>query len=276
MIATTATPQLSNEEYHSLSDYHSSSSVKLFLDSRREYHSRYVLGEPQPSKSAFDLGRVAHALILEPHLLDGVVKEIPREVLASNGAKSGNNWKAYAEANKDCILLKSDEMLTVKSMFDAVYQNPLAAKLLRAPGPTEQSILSDSDRKYRVRPDKLSGQFIVDLKTTADASPRGFWRSVLNFRYYLQAAIYKLVSDAHYGHDHTFVFIAVNTTKPHQVATYTIGPEYIQRGEQELFSAIAEIEECHASGDWREPWEKELLQINTPKYWREADEFANN
>lgn len=258
---STAVIEADNEQYHAMLDYHSSSSLKLFLDSRREYHDRYVLGNPQESKSAFDIGRTAHALILEPHLLGDTIKVIPAEVLASNGAKSGNTWKQYAEENKDCTLLKSWEMEQVQAMFDAVYRNPLAAKLLKAAGPTEQSITSTGERKYRVRPDKLAGQFIIDLKTSSDPSPRGFRRSVLNYRYYLQAALYKQVCDEHYGEDHTFVFIAVNVAKPHQVATYTINDELIFRGNEEIWEACNQIEECHSSGDWRETWEKELLKL---------------
>lgn len=263
-------------EYHKLATHHSASSLKMFLSSRRDYHSRYILGEEQPAKPNLDLGKVAHALILEPHLLDDVVVQIPKEALASNGAKSGSNWKKFKADHCESILLKSEEMQHVKAMFAACYANPMAKKLLTAKGQTEHTIIHNGERNFRVRPDRITSGFVIDLKTSADASPRGFWRSVQQFRYYLQASLYLRVCNECRGEEHTFVFVVVRSSPPYHVACYTLDQQWLTRGEAEIEQAVEDIELCHQHDDWREPWEKELLQLSTPKYWREDDEYTDN
>src|SRR5690606_3181532 len=77
---------------------------------------------------------------------------------------------------------------------DKVRAHPTASVLL-ASGYAEQTfqfIEPISGASCKFRPDWLNMQngVIVDIKTTEDASPRGFARSVEKYRYHVQDAFY--------------------------------------------------------------------------------------
>src|SRR5690349_1661907 len=50
---------------------------------------------PKPKKKEFLLGTASHTLLLEPDRFEATVKLIPRDKLASNGARSGNAYKDF-------------------------------------------------------------------------------------------------------------------------------------------------------------------------------------
>ncbi len=101
----------------------------------------------------------------------------------------------YAAANEGKTILEDELFYQLINMRDAVYAHPSANKLLtKVPGKAEVSAYwhdPETGELCRVRPDfwREDG-YIVDLKTTADASPEGFAKSVANFRYHVQAPYY--------------------------------------------------------------------------------------
>lgn len=268
---------IDSDDYHSRTDYLSASMIKTFIKSRREYKATYISKTYSRNSSAMDLGTVAHAAILEPHIIGDTVIEIPQDVL-SNGAKRGKAWTVYRDNHIDSILLKSDEIATVQAIFDSVYSNATAAKLLRSDGPCELSILLDDPFQRRCRIDKLvpaGGGFIVDIKTCRDASPGGFDKAVRDYGYHIQAAFYQEIAAVEFNQDFTPVFIAVASTFPHQCGVYTLSDEYLTEGCRAIDIATDAIWECTERGDWSEPWEKSLLTLNPPGYWRPESEDWN-
>ena len=72
----------------------------------------------------------------------------------------------------------------------------------------------------KCRPDWISadGGILVDLKTTEDASPREFQRSIAKWRYHVQAGWYMAGIEAAYGtRPSGFIFIAVEKKPPFAV-----------------------------------------------------------
>jgi len=272
--AKTDIRKLSPDEYHKQTDYLSASMIKRFIESRRLFHDEYVLGSPRKRTASLDLGTVAHAMILEPHKIDEIAVEIPPEVLSKSGSKAGANWKKFEAENEGAILLKSSEMKTVNAIFANAYKNKAAHKLLKAKGETEESIfMEDHWGKIRCRVDRrIPGKFIIDLKTTRDAAPDKFERQVRELGYHIQAALYKRICDKHFGCDHTFLFIAVKSTHPYNVGIYSLSDRHLFEAENTLDRTIESITECKETGDWREPWEKNLIELHPPKWWEPNDE----
>lgn len=120
------------------------------------------------------------------------------KTLRENGAefKLWSEIKAeYAAANEGKTILDDEMFYQLINMRDAVYAHPSANKLLtKVPGKAEVSAYwhdPETGELCRVRPDwwREDG-YIVDLKTTTDASPEGFAKSVVNWRYHVQAPYY--------------------------------------------------------------------------------------
>ena len=127
----------------------------------------------------------------------GSTEELAK-TLRDNGAefKLWSEIKAeYAAANGGKTILEDELFYQLINMRDAVYAHPSANKLLtKVPGKAEVSAYwhdPETGEMCRVRPDfwREDG-YIVDLKTTADASPEAFAKSVANFRYHVQAPYY--------------------------------------------------------------------------------------
>ena len=97
---------LSNSEYHKLPGV-SASRLKTYIGKwRRDYQPRdywyqYLSGQYQEStEDKFDFGTATHEVLL---VGENRCKIIPKEVLASNGARSGNKWKEYKEETRNAL-----------------------------------------------------------------------------------------------------------------------------------------------------------------------------
>jgi hypothetical protein len=122
------------------------------------------------------------------------------------------------------------------AMGRTVLRHPAAAMLLGLPGKAETTHMwtdASTGLECKCRPDWLTddGSIVVDLKTTKDASPRGFKQSVANYRYHVQAAWYLHGLEQATGkRPDQFIFICVESTAPYAVAVYAADAEMIERG----------------------------------------------
>ena len=135
---------------------------------------------PQPPTDAMMLGTVIHTAILEPPLLGKIaIWGLTEE----QKVRRGKVWDAFAEANKDLIILTRAEQAAVGHAVDGAYNNPVARPYLSEEGPTEVSMfwIDPYDGRYwKGRIDnwiRTKGTAtIVDLKKTRCCSPYRFER----------------------------------------------------------------------------------------------------
>lgn len=274
--------EMSSDDYHATPDI-GNSMLKDFRGSRRMYQGLHVTKELPPKESAaFDIGTVAHSAILEPHIIDDVCLEIPPSVLSKNGSRAGKNWKDFAADNEDRILLKADDLRIVRAMFESVYANPVARKILEAPGPTEESIFWTcplSGLRRKCRPDKQSDvnasgrRLIGDVKTTADNTPMGFGRSIARFEYYCQRAYYLDGLKAKHGDDGDWVFIAVQSSAPFVCRVWELDESAAAYGEQIVEDSLYQLAACIECDDWREVGEHEVTTLSMPGWAYQTDDW---
>ena len=111
-------------------------------------------------------------------------------------------------------------------MKKALFNCAPAKKLLSAAGKPEQSYFwvdGETGLGCKCRPDYMldDGSTIVDLKTTVDASYRGFLKSISNFRYHVQAGWYMNgLEQATEARPDRFISIAVEKTAPYGIGVY--------------------------------------------------------
>ena len=248
--------RLSADQYHAATDWLSNSMFKLFLEDPRLYEAAYITKTlPHKRSTAMDLGTVAHAAILEPHIIDGVCLEIPASALNGDGHRKGSQWKDFAEQNAGRILIKPEEMKLVRGMFEACYANSKARRLLMAPGATEASIFwtcTLSGVRRRVRPDKIvDGWGWVNLKTSSNGVDEdSFRRTVRNFGYDVGQEFYLDAADALYGSRVPHVFILVEQDPPHRVRLYELSEQWAERAGAIVDDGLRDFATRQASGDW--------------------------
>ena len=100
--------------------------------------------------------------------------------------------------------------------------------------------------KGKCRPDWLSkdGNTVVDLKTTKDASPKSFQRSISEFGYHIQSAWYlrglrKLDIPAK-----EFIFIEIEKTAPYCIGVYRADEDMINAGMSEVEKSLELLKMC--------------------------------
>lgn len=230
------------EEDYFASPRFSQSQAKTLLANPARY--RWELTAPREEKAVFDVGHAAHTLIL------GTGQPI---ATVDVDARRGKAWtEAADEARADgCTPLTRKESDAVHAMRDAVYDHPGARTLLELPGQSETSVeWTDEDVDCRARIDRLASGVILDVKTSADASPDAFARSAANYGYDVQHVAYTRAVRATTGDDLPFVFIVVEKAPPHFVALYTLPPEAVERGERRWLDALDLFKQCTATDTW--------------------------
>lgn len=237
-----------NEVYHALP--HASNS-RLARLAKSPAHARYE--PPRKQTSAMRMGSAIHASILEPHVFD-------REWLLMEDTEDRRKSE-YKEASKHHDpekILVGDEAAKVAAAQATIYADPNAGPLIEAPGWTELSAVSIcpiTGANIRFRFDKITEDRIgIDLKKTRDATEDEFSRSVANFRYHVQAALY---SDQFFQLTgvslRAWVFLAIEDDPPHAVRLYIPSDNALELGRTEYQADLAKWAECENTGSWPLP-----------------------
>jgi hypothetical protein len=256
---------LSNAEYHAMQAV-SKSQLDLIKKAPALY--KWRLENKQPPTPAMILGTLTHTAILEPERFDDEVMVAPKIDRRTSAGKA--EWEAFQIAAEGKELIDADEMDRLRAMRASVHAHPAAAKALAQIAAVEQSIFwtdPETGLDCRCRPDGVThAGVIVDLKTTKDASPEQFARSIASYRYHVQAAFYSDGMQALTGEPPKgFAFIAVETEPPFLVAVYVASAAMILRGRADYQADLATLRECRATDTWP-GYSTSPLTLDLPKW----------
>jgi hypothetical protein len=252
----TFTAFMNNAEYHEHPAI-SKSHLDAINISPLHYWSRYVdpnRSAPTPTL-AMEFGTAVHMAVLEPDLYLKTYKRAPE---LSRTTKAGK--EAWAEAGADGhTLIKSDEWAQIEAMRQQIFAHPAAGKALNLPGQAEQTFLVNdpfTGLPTKCRPDYFTDSgWLIDLKTTQDASLKGFQRSIANFRYHVQAAYYTSVIKAAQGvAPRGFLFIAVEKTYPYAVQVFKCSQSLLDAGEIEATRNLRQLTDAFDEYTLETPW----------------------
>lgn len=177
--------------------------------------------------AAFDLGHAAHSRVLG---VGDPLMEVPADDWRSKSARED----ADAIRAAGGIPLLSKQLRQVEAMVAAVRAHPVAGPLFARPGRAEQTLIGrdpESGVMCRARPDWMpdvddsARRIVVDLKTSANADPRAFAKSMADYGYHQQDPFYcdvlhwldlTVVGDEQL--EPLFVLVAVEKDEPHLVS----------------------------------------------------------
>lgn len=263
-------------------DYHAhpaigSSMLETFRKSRREFYGRYVSKEipPKEPTAAMQLGTLVHMAILEPERFAETVVTMPNLYMGEEW-----NWRKpshrdardamkaqFASDGKTCIELSEWE--SIESMVKAVRSNKYAHRLVSAKGKPEFSIfwtdaLTGLELKARV---DWMAAIPLDIKTTNDPTPEAYARTVVSLGYHRKNCHYLQGIAAFNGEQTPMVQLAVETVAPHRVAPYDLDDRDLDGrslGWRQWRETLSALKQCMDSGDWRDPWEKQITTLRLP------------
>jgi exodeoxyribonuclease VIII len=260
-------------------DYHAHPAVsKSHLDqvarSPLHYWARYldpnrVAPEPTP---AMAIGSAVHTHVLELDQWDARYVSAPDGI--DRRTKMGKaEWEVFTTAATGRTVLSRADADLVMRMGHAVFAHPAAAMLLALPGKAETTHMWTDEAtglQCKCRPDWLTddGRLLVDLKTTEDASPRGFARSIAQWRYHTQASWYLDGVEQSTGtRPEQFLFICVEKKAPYAVAVYAADAEMIAAGAQTAARDLDVLATCKAANAWP-GYSDQIEPISLPAWMR--------
>jgi exodeoxyribonuclease VIII len=269
MIKPGVYPDISNDDYHSGPGI-SNSGLNLLRKSPKHYWAAYLDPdrEEREATPALRLGSAIHSAILEPHKFTNEFVAAPE---VDRRTKEGKDiYAAFLAKAEGRTVITAKEMETVGRVARSVMTHKVYRKVFeREMGKAETSIYwedKDSGVLCRIRPDWLGAGVILDVKTTEDASPDAFMRSIFTYGYHRQAAFY-IDGCRQSGIDPgAFMFMALEKSSPYAVAFYYAEPEMIEQGRKEYKKLLRIYADCLATGNWPGYPEK-IVPINLPEWY---------
>jgi hypothetical protein len=206
---------MTHEEYLKLPGI-SASFLKACYQSA--YDGYKFLHQPKESTKAMQFGTAVHTMLLEPHLFSdqfAVREKLDRRTKAGKEAS-----EAFEDANKGKIVIDEDDAYKLQKIVANVKAFPQMREAL-------DSFLKEQTYQFEVqglackaRLDLVdeSGHFIIDVKTTKDASSSEFAKTMINMNYDLQLAHYALAT----GKKQNKAFVIAVETDTCEVALYDV------------------------------------------------------
>jgi hypothetical protein len=232
---------LSNEAYHA--DPAVSKSILDKINKSPLHCRAYLDGLRTEPTAAMQFGTALHTAVLEPHLFAA-------QYAVFDGDRRTKDGKLHYELLRStgATIISAADSDAISAMSAAIHAHPMASWLLRD-GMAEQSVFwtdPTTGLQCKCRPDwwRTDG-IVIDVKTTEDASPAAFARSIATFRYHVQAAHYLAGTQAD-----RFVFVVVEKKAPFAVAVYELDSIALELGEMQRTLDLSAFNECHTSGYW--------------------------
>ena len=210
---------------------------------RSPAHYKYASEHGTVTTPAMAVGSAVHALVLEHG--DSIVR--------FEGTRRGKEWIAFQDAHANETILTASEWDQAAQMAGAVTSHPRAAELVI--GVHELAIQWQiGERVCMGRIDSIRPNgAIVELKTAADASPRGFQRAAEKFGYFAQLAWYidgqRAANPDGPSTDDAFI-VAVESKQPYVVQTFAVTSHAIDIGRRTYRLWLEMLAVCEASGEF--------------------------
>lgn len=263
------THNISARDYRSRPEI-SRSDLGHLLRSPKHYWSKKV--DPARIETSYEtpamrLGTAVHMAALEPDRFGQVYGEGPMV------SRSTKVWKEAQVATK-ATLLPPDEFRLITGIVRSLQDHDAASKaLFRGNGENEATFITKdaaSGIDLKCRADRVTSTgFLVDLKTTQDASARAFGKSVVNFSYHLQAAFYmRCVEEATGTCPKGFVFVAVEKEPPYACQVFLADDEMLNIGTKkvdDLLSQLRSFTEKFGTSPWPS-YSQQVQKLSLPEW----------
>lgn len=271
-------PNLSNEEYHSTVGI-SSSGLSIIAE-KTPAHYKASLLTPRKETPAMADGTRLHAAILEPHLFESRYAPIlPHDKRTKEGKAY---WQEWQEANVGKLPVTPDDRDQAQRIRDILWADTEVESLL-INARIERSVFATDPEtgvvvKCRPDADNISMfRWLVDVKSTEDASEEAFSWSAYRYGYYRQAAFYLDVCSwtGNEPPPEDFYFIAFEKVPPYGYRVYRASPRMLARGRESYRMALNTYAECVRTDDWP-CYSKTVAALDLPEVIHKRLEAADN
>ena len=195
---------------------------------------------PVPPEAS--LGDALHALLLEPERLDTEYFLADRMPPSANPPTEEELARRIWLSARDCRALAAMQRAVL-----SYAREPLADWLRE--GRRELSIYwSEADgSRWKARPDCFGEDVLLEFKTSQDPRARAFAKVRRHFGYDLQAAHYLEAVERLTGQPRRFLYVAVESVRPHSVWVHEMTPDELATARANLARLKVRYREAAAS-----------------------------
>jgi hypothetical protein len=235
--------KITDAEYFSLDALHAGQ-IKDILQSAAHYKARK---EEHKYTDAMHFGSCVHSMIFQP--------ELNEVVCGPDVRRNTNAWKEFEEQNAGKYILKpngSGSYSEASTMRDVALNSPEVKDILSNGKPELTGFVKYPKYNIVIKVDYMRDdlQVMVDYKTTKDARTRQFSNSVVYDKYYISAALYRIVGKAIDNIWYDYIFLAQEKEPPYAIRAYNCPSELIIQGEKEIREALEVYEKCLETDKW--------------------------
>lgn len=215
-------------------------------------HPRLNPSREQRESLEFDLGKAAHAVILEGD--ESRIAVIDADDWRTKAAKESRD-EARASGKIPMLARQHADVMRMAAVAKSTIKESEIAGILDEGKPEQSVFARDGDTWLRGRMDFLTNdmKIILDYKTVSrSAAPESFLRSsVFQFGYDIQAAMYlRLLAVLGCKVDTKFLWLVQEIEPPYACSIIGASPSIIEVGSRKIEHVIRKWEECMASGIW--------------------------
>lgn len=264
--------------YHQLD---ACSNSRLTLLQRSPAHAKEAIDNPQPSTDAQQIGTATHWAILDPDLFRERVDVAEQcEAITGKGTQCSYTGKVRVDGSwycnrhapdapaDDLLVIDADTRDQIAAMREQVEAHPTAGALVSMPGVAEATALFEHEGLYcKARLDYWGPETgtLVDLKTTRDAQPDAFQRSIWNYGYFRQLAFYRYALEQLGKTVDEALIIAVEKNPPYAVAVYRLSEETLSAGWRQLEDLLDRYARCIQTDEWP-GYGEDVKEIGLPSW----------
>ena len=248
-----------NDEYHKYPAISKSGLDKFEISPADYKHPK----EHTPGR-AMVVGSALHCAVLEPERFKEDYILLP-EVEDRRKAE----YKKASEVRGPDLVLVKNEVKNVLAMQEAAHQEADIRAIITGEYLTEVSAFCEdpvTGQLMKCRFDLVRDNHeIYDLKKTRDARADKFGKSVAEYRYHVQDAMYSYIYELVTGFAPTcFKFVVIKEESPHTARVYWLDDEAKEIGKYYFGLNAKEFAECNNNDFWPHPGENG--EISLP-YW---------
>ena len=236
--------------YHSVEALSSTFLKRMFSSSA--LHAQHDREHFEPNDS-MRLGTALHTRILLPELYECEIAVSPDVDRRTKDGKA-----AYAEfvaASVDKTVIDAEDHVAVLGMEEAIRGSNAAETMLEMCSQRELSVFAedpDTGAPLKARLDAYDPEtgWILDIKTTRDASLRAFKGALWGLGYGIGSSFYRKVARLADLKVAGFAFLCVENARPHGVAVYAMDDSDMDEFDFEVRRLIADYKVCRSSNRW--------------------------
>lgn len=213
---------------------------------------------PKEDTPAMKFGRAVHSFILTPDVFHDEYIVAPK---CDRRTKEGKAiWDKLMECGKEIISAEDHE--TISAMQREVMKTNAFIWDPSIKKETEVPLFWKDDETgvlCKGRLDAITPDYVIDYKTTTDASTAAFKREAFRFGYDLQAAMYMEAARANHYNPKGFIFIAQEKDPPYMVNILHASDAFLDRGAWIMRDLLTKYKECKEKNEWPGYGENELI-----------------